>query len=151
MKLIAILAILSLASTACAFEVSFVPSRPWGDGNPDRHDQSRSEVDFQTSFQIDLLVNSGKYEYVANGVDIPQKPNQFAVTATGIKDLNVGVKIGIWISKRFNVTNGEASISHSDVPPGKYDLKVFGEAMDGGRSVNLKVAAETAVNAETAG
>ena len=151
MKLIAFLAILSLASTACAFEVS--SSHPvtgetvtlTGTANPGQ------KVDFQTSFQMDLPVNSGKYEYVANGVDIPQKPNQFAVTATGIKDLNVGVKIGIWISKGFTATNGVATVSHSDVPPGKYDLKVFGEAMDGGRSVNLKVAAETAVNADTAG
>ncbi|VVB64677.1 Uncharacterised protein [uncultured archaeon] len=44
-----------------------------------------------------------------------------------------------------------ATVSHSDVPPGRYDLKVFGEALDGGRSVNLKIAAETAVNADTAG
>jgi hypothetical protein len=151
MKLIAILTILSLASTACAFEISSSHPGPGetvtltGTANPGQ------KVDFQTSFQMDLPVNSGKYEYLATGVDIPQKPNQFAVTATGIKDLNVGVKIGIWISKGFNATNGEATVSHSDVPPGRYDLKVFGEALDGGKSVNLKVAAETAVNADTAG
>ena len=156
MKLIAIfaivtLAILSLVSTACAFEVS--SSHPGagetvtltGTANPGQ------KVDFQTSFQMDLPVNSGRYEYLANGVDIPQKPNRFEVDATGVKDLNVGVKIGIWISKGFNATNGAASISHSDVPPGRYDLKVFGEALDTGGSVNLKVAAETAVNADAAG
>ena len=151
MKLLAILAILSLASTAYGFEVSSSHPGPGeivtltGTANPGQ------KVDFQTSFQMDLPVNSGMYEYVANDVDIPQKPNRFEVAATGVKDLNVGVKIGFWISKRFNATNGEASISHSDVPPGRYDLKVFGEAMDGGRSVNLKVAAETVVNADTAG
>lgn len=151
MKLIAILTILSLASTACAFEISSSHPSPGetvtltGTANPGQ------KVDFQTSFQMDLPVNSGKYEYLATGVDIPQKPNQFAVTATGIKDLNVGVKIGIWVSKGFTATNGVATVSHSDVPPGRYDLKVFGEALDGGKSVNLKVAAQTAVNADTAG
>jgi hypothetical protein len=151
MKLIAVLAILSLVSTACAFEVSSSNPGPGetltltGTADPGQM------VDFQTSFQMDLPVNSGKYEYVATGVDIPQKPNQFAVTATGIKDLNVGVKIGIWISKGFTATNGVATVSYSDVPPGRYDIKVFGEALDGGRSVNLKVAAETAVDANTAG
>jgi len=151
LKLIALIAIMALASTACAFDVSSSHPGPGdivtltGTANPGQ------KVDFQTSFQMDLPVNSGMYEYVANGVDIPQKPNRFEVAAVGVKDLNVGVKMGIWISKRFTATNGKASISHSDTPPGRYDLKVFGQALDGASSVNLKVVAETAVNADSAG
>jgi hypothetical protein len=149
--MVATIAILSLTSTACAFDVS--SSHPGagetvtltGTSNPGQ------KVDFQTSFQMDLPVNSGKYEYEANGVQIPQKPNKFAVTATGVKDINVGVKIGIWISKGFNATNGVATVSHSDVPPGRYDLKVFGEALDGRGNVNLVVSAGTSVEADTAG
>lgn len=142
---------MALASTACAFDVSSSNPDPGervtltGTANPGQ------KVDFQTSFQMDLPVNSGTYEYVASGVDIPQKPNRFEVDASGVKDLNMGVKIGIWISKRFNATNGKASISQSNIPPGRYDLKVFGEALDGTSRVNLKVVAETAVNANSAG
>ena len=142
---------MAMASTACAFEVSSSNPSPGekvtltGTANPGQ------KVDFQTSFQMDLPVNSGTYEYVANGVDIPQKPNRFEVDATGVKNLNMGVKIGIWISKGFNATNGKASVSHSDIPPGRYDLKVFGDALNGASSVNLKVVAETAVNADSAG
>ena len=142
---------MALTSTACAFDVSSSNPSPGekvtltGTANPGQ------KVDFQTSFQMDLPVNSGNYEYVANGVDIPQKPNRFEVDATGVKDLNLGIKIGIWISKGFTATNGKASISHSDIPPGRYDLKVFGEALSGANSVNLKVVAGTAVNADSAG
>jgi hypothetical protein len=90
LKLIALIAIIALASTACAFDVSSSHPGPGdavtltGTANPGQ------KVDFQTSFQMDLPVNSGMYEYIANGVIIPQKPNRFEVAATGVKDLNVG-------------------------------------------------------------
>jgi len=151
MKLIAVLTILILASNACAFEISSNHPGPGetvtltGNANPGQ------EVNFQTSFQMSLPVKSGRYEYEANSVDVPQKPNRVAVTAAGVKDLNVGVRIGIWISKGFKATNGAASISQSDVPPGRYDLKVFGEALEGHPSVSLNVMAETAVKADSAG
>jgi hypothetical protein len=151
MKLIAVLIILSLASTAFAFEVSSSNPSPGekvtitGTANPGQ------EVEFKTSFQMSLPVASGKYEYESSGVEVPQKPNTFAVTATGVKDLNVGVKMGIWISKRFTATNGVASISQSNVPPGRYDLKVFGVALDGSSNVNLDVMAKTAVKADSSG
>jgi hypothetical protein len=150
-KVIAVLIILTLASAACAFEVSSSNPSPGekvtitGTANPGK------EVEFRTSFQMSLPVASGRYEYESSSVEVPQKPNTFAVTATGVKDLNVGVKIGIWISKRFTATNGVASISQSNVPPGRYDLKVFGEALDGGSSINLDVVAGTAVKADSAG
>jgi hypothetical protein len=142
---------MTLVSTSNAFDVSSSNPGPGdkvtltGTANPGQN------VDFLTSFQMKLPVNSGKYEYEANGVEIPQKPNRFAVTATGVKDLNVGIKIGIWISKGFAATNGVATVSHSDVPPGRYDLKVFGEALDGGENVNLEVTAGTSVKADSAG
>lgn len=151
MKLIALIAIVALVSTSYAFDVSSSNPGPGdrvtltGTSNPGQ------DVDFLTSFQMKLPVESGKYEYEANGVEIPQKPNRFAVTATGVKDLNVGIKIGIWISKGFAATNGVATVSQSDVPPGRYDLKVFGEALDGGENVNLEVTAGTSVRADSAG
>lgn len=151
MKLIVVLIIFILSSAAYAFEISSYNPGPGekvtltGTANPGQ------EVEFKTSFQMNLPVTSGRYEYEASGVEVPQKPNTFAVTATGVKDINVGVKIGIWISKRFTATNGVASISQSNVPPGKYDLKVFGQATEDKSSVNLDVMAKTAVKADSAG
>ncbi|MGD0951590.1 MAG: hypothetical protein ABR985_04225 [Methanotrichaceae archaeon] len=150
-KLIGVLAILAMASTVYAFEISSTNPGPGetvtitGNGNPGQ------EVQFQTSFQKDMPVNSGQYQYEASGVEVPQKPNRFAVTVEGVKDLNVGVKIGIWISKEFKATNGVASISQSDVPPGRYDLRVFGDALEGRKSVSMDVLAETTVKADSGG
>ena len=151
MRLFVVLAVLIMISTAAAFDISSSNPSPGekvtisGSSNPGQ------EVKFRSSFSLDLPVQSGRYEYVASGVEIPQKPNKFSVTASGVKDLNVGVKIGIWISKGFAATNGAASISQSDVPPGRYDLKVFGGALDGKESVKLDIAAETAVKADSTG
>ena len=151
MKLICILAILAMASNVYAFEISSTNPAPGetvtitGNGNPGQ------EFKFQTSFQRDMPVNSGRYEYEASGVEVPQKPNRFAVNVAGVKDLNVGVKMGIWISKEFNATNGAASISQSDVPPGRYDLKVFGDALEGQKSVSMNFLAETTVKADSGG
>ena len=150
-KLIGVLAILAMASTVYAFEISSTNPGPGetvtitGNGNPGQ------EVQFRTSFQKDMPVNSGQYQYEASGVEVPQKPNRFAVTVEGVKNLNVGVKIGIWISKEFKATNGVASISQSDVPPGRYDLRVFGDALEGQKSVSMDVLAETTVKADSDG
>jgi len=96
-KPIAVLGRPFLASTACtcAFEISSNHPSPGetvtitGSANPGQ------EIKFQTSSQMSLPVNSGRYEYETSSVEIPQKPNRFAVKVGGVKDLNVGVKIGI--------------------------------------------------------
>ncbi len=92
----------------------------------------------------------GKYEYETR-VLIPQKPNRFTVTARNVKDLNAGVKMVIWITKRFEASGGIATVSQSDVPPGRYNLKMFGEASPGATVVPIKVEAETAVKADSEG
>ncbi|HWQ18466.1 MAG TPA: hypothetical protein VN455_01725 [Methanotrichaceae archaeon] len=134
-------------SIATAFEVS--PS------NPNPGDQivitgaasPGQDLKFQSSFKMVLPVDAGRYEYEASSIEIPQKPNSFAVSANGIKDLNVGVKFGIWITKSFQATNGAAHLSQSDVPSGRYDLKVFGDAAEGAASIPLEITAGTQVTA----
>lgn len=108
------------------------------------------QVNFRSSFSMDLPVSNGQYEYETN-VEIPQKPNKLAVTARNVLDMNLGVKMIIWITKRFEASGGTASISQSDVPPGRYDLKMFGAAADGASSVAVSVNAETAVMADSSG
>lgn len=108
------------------------------------------EVRLHSSFQMDLPVTGGKYEYETS-VEIPQKPNRFTVTARNVKDLSAGVKMVIWITKRFEASGGVATVSQSDVPPGRYALKMFGEASPGATVVPVKVEAETAVLADSKG
>lgn len=147
---LAFLILIFLLSTCSAFDLS--PSNPQpgdkititGTGAPGE------KLNFRSSFAMDLPVSNGQYEYETSVV-IPQTPNKLTVTARNIKDLNLGVKMIIWITKRFEASGGTASISQSDVPPGRYDLKMFGTAADGASKVSVEVNAETAVSADSSG
>ena len=79
---------------------------------------------------MNLPVTAGKYEYETT-VEIPQKPNRFTVAARNVEDFNAGVKLGIWITKSFKADGGTARISQGDVPPGRYNLKMFGRGSAG--------------------
>jgi hypothetical protein len=109
-----------------------------------------SQLSFQSSFTMNLPVTAGKYEYEAT-VEIPQKPNRFTVAARNVEDFNAGVKFGIWITKNFKASGGTARISQADVPPGRYNLKIFGTALPGSREIPVTVEAETQVQADSAG
>ena len=109
-----------------------------------------SQLSFQSSFTMNLPVTAGKYEYEAT-VEVPQKPNRFTVTARNVQDFNAGVKFGIWITKSFKASGGKVRISQGDVPPGRYNLKVFGTALPGSTEIPVTVEAETQVKADTAG
>ena len=109
-----------------------------------------SQLSFQSSFTMNLPVTAGKYEYEAT-VEIPQKPNRFTVAARNVQDFNAGVKFGIWITKSFKASGGTARISQGDVPPGRYNLKIFGTALPGSTEIPVTVEAETQVRADSAG
>jgi hypothetical protein len=109
-----------------------------------------SQLSFQSSFTMNLPVTAGKYEYEAT-VEIPQKPNRFTVAARNVQDFNAGVKFGIWITKSFKASGGTARISQGDVPPGRYNLKIFGAALPGATEIPVTVEAETQVKADSLG
>lgn len=108
------------------------------------------EIVLRSNFSMQLPVTAGRYEYQAR-VEVPRKPNRFAVTARGVQDMNLGVKMGLWITKSFSASGGKASVSHSDIFPGEYELKVFGQALSGTSRVDLDVSAETTAVADAAG
>lgn len=109
-----------------------------------------SQLSFQSSFTMNLPVTAGKYEYETT-VEIPQKPNRFSVSARNVEDFNAGVKLGIWITKSFKANGGTAHISESDVPPGRYNLKMFGTALPGSTVIPVTIEAQTQVQADSAG
>jgi hypothetical protein len=150
MRAIIVLAIFIFGSLCSAFDLS--PANP---NSGDRITLSGStspgeRLSFHSSFSMDLPVTGGQYEY-ETAVEIPKKPNRVTVTARNVKYLNAGVKLGIWITRQFPASGGIASISHADVPPGKYDLKMFGEALAGSTSVPVEVMAETVAQADSEG
>jgi len=109
------------------------------------------EVRLRTSFEMELPVKGGRYEYVAEGVDIPRRPNRLSVVAEEVDELNLGVKMGIWVTMPVSTRGGVASFSRSDVPPGSYTLKIFGKALPGSDLVKIRVDTETAVLADSDG
>jgi len=79
------------------------------------------------------------YAYDMLGIHLPAKPNDFYVTAQGVKDLNIGlrkspVKDGInatrtWVTSQINADPTGKAIARTDlVSPGSYHAKIFGEA-----------------------
>lgn len=108
------------------------------------------ELTFQSSFTMDLPVTGGEYGYETT-VQVPQKPNRFTVSANNVQDFYAGVKFGIWITKSFQASGGTVRISQADVPPGRYNLKVFGKALPGSTQVPLNIEAQTQVHSDFAG
>jgi hypothetical protein len=144
-------ALLLLLSLGSAFEISNMNPSPGemvtirGSADPNQ------AMSFSSSFEMNLPTGSGSFEYVADNVEVPQKPNQFSVTAKNVKDLSVGVKMGIWLTKSFQASGGTAHISHSDVPPGRYTIKIFGNALEESSPVSIEILAGTTVKADSNG
>ncbi|MBN1324055.1 MAG: hypothetical protein JW986_08705 [Methanotrichaceae archaeon] len=109
------------------------------------------DVTLSSSFRMDIPVVDGRYEYLADGVSIPSKPNQFTATASNVADMNVGVKMGIWLTKSIPASSGRASISQGGIPPGRYTLKVSGQAEEGASFVEMEIRARTTVEADSEG
>jgi hypothetical protein len=151
LKISALFMIMVFASMGAAFDVSPMSPEPGEDVTITGVTSPGEDVRLRSSFEMELPVEDGKFEYVAKGVDVPRKPNRLSVVAREVEDLNVGVKMGIWLTMPVSVTGGVASVSKSDVPPGRYTLKMFGDAVPGASTVSITVNAETTVQAGSNG
>lgn len=92
--------------------------------------------------------NKSGYSYSLPGVYIPGKPNNFTVTASGVKNLNIGlrkdpVKTGInhtrvWITTQILADkNGMATTTSDLLSPGSYQVKIFGSVAENVSHVDL--------------
>lgn len=108
------------------------------------------KLKFAASFQMQLPVEADQYEYETR-ITVPQKPNRFTVKVQNVQEINAGVKMGIWLTRHFEASGGVATLSQSNVPPGSYDLKIFGQALGGSSSILVDVTAETEVKADENG
>jgi hypothetical protein len=149
-KIFIVLALLLLISIGSGFEVSTSNPNPGDKVILSGIASPGGQVSLRSSFTMNLPVAAGQYEYETR-LDVPQKPNRFTLTVRKVKDFNAGVKIGIWITKGFAASDGTVTFSQADVPPGTYDLKMFGEALPGSSQVPVEVVAETTVEADSQG
>jgi len=90
------------------------------------------------SFEKDVQVLDGKYEYLLEDVEIPPGfNNRFTVQAKGADDLNVRVKMILWITRTAEAKEGTATVSQQGVPPGTYQIRIDGKS--NASEVKLKI------------
>lgn len=109
---------------------------------------------FNVSFRPITNKLSG-YAYDAEGIYMPAMPNNISVSATGVKNLNIGLKkqqgsyenssnvwadkaTRMWISAQEKADHhGVATIESYLLSPGIYHVKIFGDAAENVTKVNL--------------
>lgn len=106
------------------------------------------------SFNITSSNKTG-YTYTLPGIYMPGKPNNFTVSASKVKNLNIGVRKNqgssldsstifkpeytrIWIDSQIEANqNGTATTTSDLISPGSYQIRIFGDATENSSSVNL--------------
>jgi hypothetical protein len=110
------------------------------------------KIDLFVNFEKTVPVSGGKFEYIFEDIKIPEGFNNiFKVEATGVKNLNVRVKMGIWMTKSSDASGNTAVVSQSNVPPGTYTMKIDGDAAEGASEVNLNIQASQGIEADSNG
>lgn len=150
--ILALLTISPAAAAVSSWEIS--PENPTlgdtlrikGSASPEE------EVEIQVTFEKDVQASGGEYEYTLEDVKIPEGfNNRFTVQASEARNLNVRVKMLIWITKSSEASGNTATVTQSSVPPGTYQIKMDGDAKRGDSTVNLKITAVQRVKADSDG
>lgn len=95
-------------------------------------------ADVLVSFEKDVQVVDGRYEYLLEDVEIPPGfNNRFTAQAKGVDDLNVRVKMILWITRTAKAKEGTATVSQLGVPPGTYQIRIDGKS--NASEVKLKI------------
>ena len=144
--LLAVSALALICTPATAFETAVTDGSVNIAGKADPDELLR----FEASFQMQLPVKDSQYQYETS-ISVPQKPNRFTIRVQNVQDLNAGVKMGFWLTKHFEALSGVATLSQSNIPPGRYNLKIFGQAQEGSSRVPVDVSMETEVKANKSG
>ncbi|KKG00540.1 hypothetical protein [Methanosarcina mazei] len=149
---LAILTISPAAAAVSSWELS--PEKPTlGDTLRIKGSASPAEeVEVQVTFEKAVPVSGGEFEYILEGVKIPEGfNNRFTVHASDARNLNVRVKMLIWVTKSSEASGDTATVTQSSVPPGTYQIKMDGDARGGVSTVNLKITAVQRITADSEG
>ena len=105
------------------------------------------------SFKDTIPVFAGRYSYDLVGINIPQRPNNFTITASAVKNLKLGLKkiqdntTRIWVTQTIAAPEGRAT-AQSDLPsPGNYHVKIFGDAAEEASEVDMVLTAVKKIKA----
>ncbi|WP_440946628.1 hypothetical protein ACSAZL_21775 [Methanosarcina sp. T3] len=129
-----------LPGTATANSWELIPDTPVvGDTIEIRGTDFTGETaDVLVSFEKDVQVLDGGYEYLLEDVEIPAGfNNRFTAQAKDVDDLNVRVKMILWITRSAEAKEGTATVSQPGVPPGTYKIRIDGKSK--ASEVRLKI------------
>ncbi|MBA2853118.1 hypothetical protein HNP89_001075 [Methanococcus maripaludis] len=154
-KILMIFSIIFIISSVNAIsEVTVFPENPevgdtiilTGKTNPNE------EVSCSAWFEINPIISQPYYGTLLYDVSIPEPPNNFKVTASNVQNLDVSIKMGVWVTISDDAdSSGNAVVSKSKVPEGVYDIKIGGKIKDTSEPVTLKVYASTKITADENG
>lgn len=115
-------------------------------------ESSASEINAIASFKKVVSPSSGQYEYLVGSVEIPKGSKSFAVTAVGVEDLYVNVKLYGYIPLTIgkDASSGTATILQSNVPSGTHKIKIFG-LTETVSYVSLKITATQGIDVDPDG
>jgi hypothetical protein len=111
------------------------------------------EISLIVSFTDTIPVFAGRYSYDLVGINVPQRPNNFTITTSEVKNLKVGVKkiqdntTRIWVTQTTAAPEGIATVQSDWPSPGNYHVKIFGDAAEGVSEVDLELTAVKKITA----
>ncbi|MPM09054.1 hypothetical protein SDC9_55370 [bioreactor metagenome] len=97
------------------------------------------EVEVSISFEKTVPVYLKEFTYEFENIEIINFNNLFTVRAEGVENLEVKMKTILSKTENTWADNGIATISCSEISPGKYKVRVEGMAEDEASSVNLRI------------
>jgi methanogen extracellular protein (TIGR04279 family) len=106
-------------------------------------------AEIMVTFEKEVQVIDGNYEYTLENVVIPGTNNSYTVQATGTDELNVRAKTLLWTAKSAEAKDGVATVSQEGVPAGTYTIRIDGTS--NASSVKLKITAIQEVEVDSEG
>ncbi|TFH17649.1 PKD domain-containing protein [Candidatus Bathyarchaeota archaeon] len=99
-----------------------------------------------------VKVDKGEFSWALGTVEIPGSPNNFTITANGVKRLRVTVNMmGVPVTVSSLGVDGIAVISQRNVENGLYWVEVSGVPLDDASLVHVSIKAETRIVTDTNG
>ncbi len=146
--------ILSVGCAAAALtELQISPKNPKvGDSVTISGKASPNEVlSAEITFIQNVTVSNGEYKYDPGKISMPAGTTNSIITAEGVKNLAISTNIlGIKLSRSFDASADTATVSMPNIPKGRYNLVISGEAA-GQDQVQLTMTAKINIKADKKG
>lgn len=108
-------------------------------------------IGMAVSFTLQVPVIDNRYRYIFKGVRIPGGSNSFRVRSQKVEDLIFIVRMFTDFKRSFDAEQGIAEFFEKNVPAGKYEIVIEGDALDGEKEVKVDLIASQTIKADEEG